>query len=153
MTQTKDQQIKIKKQVNDHSDQTSIFTKIIKRELPAKIRYEDEEFIAFDDIHPAAPIHVLLIPKHAYPSLEAVSLTDPGFHARLLLTARRVASFLGIAENYKLFMNVGARVQAVHHLHLHITGGWSLKISPAELEQTSLELHQAGLPADQVKKR
>lgn len=104
--------------------EASIFTKIIKRELPATIQYEDDEFIAINDIHPAAPVHVLVIPKKPYETLEAVDPGDAHFHARLLQVARLVAKKMGIEKNYKLNMNVGKQVQLVHHVHLHVLGGW-----------------------------
>lgn len=111
----------------------TIFTKIIAREIPAQIRYEDDQFLAFDDISPKAPIHVLLIPKTEYASLEAVDLADDQFHAKLLQTARKVANELGISDNYKLMMNVGRNVQAVHHIHVHILGGWKSTDQPDEM--------------------
>lgn len=102
----------------------SIFTKIIKREIPSNIRFEDDDFIVIDDIHPKAPVHVLIIPKKAYESLEAVELEDDLFYAKLLQTARKVAKILNTSDNYKLFMNVGKKVQDVWHLHLHLMGGY-----------------------------
>jgi histidine triad (HIT) family protein len=102
----------------------SIFSKIIKREIPSTIRFEDDDFIVIDNIYPKAPIHVLVIPKKAYESLEAVDFDNDLFYAKLLKTARLVAKDLGIADNYKLFMNVGKNVQDVHHLHLHLMGGY-----------------------------
>lgn len=102
----------------------SIFTKIIKKEIPAKVHFEDEEFIVFDDIHPQAPIHVLVVPKKQIPTLEGVAIEDSDFHANLLKTGRKVAAQLGIADNYRLVMNVGKDVQAVLHIHLHLMGGW-----------------------------
>lgn len=102
----------------------SIFTKIINREIPAKIVFEDDDFIAINDIHPKAPIHVLIIPKKAYTTLEEVDLADDHFHSKLLKTARLLAKQLNISDNYKLFMNVGKGVQDVHHLHLHLMGGY-----------------------------
>lgn len=104
---------------------SSLFTKIINREIPATIEYEDDEFIAFRDIHPRAPIHVLLVPKKEYQTLEEVDIQDAEFHGRLLLTARQVAKKLGIEGNYKLMMNVGPKMQIVPHVHLHILGGWT----------------------------
>ena len=115
----------------------TIFTKIINREIPAKIEYEDEQFIAIHDIHPAAPVHVLIIPKMALKTLEKVNIEDEQFHAQLLMTARKVANKLGISENYKLMMNVGPQVQAVHHVHLHLLGGWDHKKSIEELDKES----------------
>lgn len=105
------------------SDPT-IFTKIVNREVPATIHYEDEEFIAFNDIYPQAPIHVLVVPKHPYQSLEEVGMEDAAFHAKLLQTVRKVANKLGISENYKIQMNVGQKMQLVPHLHVHLLGGW-----------------------------
>lgn len=102
----------------------TIFSKIIDREIPASIRYEDDEFIAIDDINPQAPVHVLVIPKHPHPTLEDIPTSDADFHAQILLTGRKVANEVGIADNYKLFMNVGRRVQEVYHIHLHVLGGW-----------------------------
>lgn len=102
----------------------SVFDRIIRRELPAKIRFEDDDFIVIDDLYPKAPVHVLIIPKQAYATLEDVALDDDAFYAKLLKTARQVASDLGIAANYKLFMNVGLQVQDVPHLHLHLMGGY-----------------------------
>ncbi len=110
----------------------SIFTKIINRELPSTIEYEDDEFIVFRDIHPHAPVHVLVVPKHEYKTLEEVSLADEHFHSRLLLTARKVAKKLGIGENYKLIMNVGDQMQIVPHIHLHLMGGWDAKTMEKE---------------------
>ena len=102
----------------------SIFTKVINRELPSTILFEDDEFIAIKDIYPKAPVHVLIIPKKAYESLEAVDFDNDAFYAKLLKTARLIAKDLGIADNYKLFMNVGKKMQDVPHLHLHLMGGW-----------------------------
>jgi len=102
----------------------SIFTKIINREIPAKIVYEDDLFIAFNDITPKAPVHVLLVTKEPYPTLEDTDINDDILHAKLLQTARKVASTLGIQDNYKLVMNIGREVQQVPHVHLHIMGGW-----------------------------
>lgn len=103
----------------------SIFTKIINRELPATIHFEDDEFIAIADIHPKAPVHALVIPKHPYETLEDVDSTNDEFHAKLLKTARVVAKKLGIGENYRLVLNVGHQAQAVLHIHVHILGGWT----------------------------
>ncbi len=123
----------------------SIFTKIILRQIPASIRYEDDEFIAIDDIHPAAPIHILLIPKKPYQQLEEVDVEDEHFHARLLILARKIAKQVGIADNYKLFMNVGKRVQLIHHIHMHITGGWPATTKQKDLAASSKKMHDDGL--------
>lgn len=116
------------------SSEKTLFSKIIDREIPATIRYEDDQFIAIDDIQPIAPIHVLIISKHPYASLEDVPDTDAAFHHNLLLTARKVAKQLNIADNYKLMMNVGKRVQEIHHIHLHLLGGWDNKTNREKLD-------------------
>ena len=85
-------------------------------------------------LHPAAPIHILIIPMHAYPTLEDVP-ADSDLPAKLIKVAQQVAKEQGISKNYKLFMNVGKRLQMVHHLHLHLMGGWD---SPSPLTQTKI---------------
>ena len=113
----------------------TIFTKIIRGEIPAKVHYQDDEFFVFDDIHPKAPIHVLIVTKTPYFSLEAIPLENDAFYGKLLKVARKVAIQLGISSNYKLFMNVGEQVQGVPHLHLHLMGGWE---QPTEETKTGL---------------
>lgn len=103
---------------------SSIFTKIINHEIPSTIEYQDAEFIVIRDINPHAPIHVLVIPKKEYRTLEEVDIADEHFHSKILLVARTVAKQLGISENYKLIMNVGNQMQVVPHIHLHLMGGW-----------------------------
>ncbi len=105
----------------------SIFSQIIKRQIPASIEFEDQNFIVIHDIHPKAPVHVLIIPKKAYRNLEEVAFDDQRFYVQLLQLARHMAKQLKIADNYKLFMNVGDQVQDVQHLHLHLMGGWKQK--------------------------
>jgi histidine triad (HIT) family protein len=112
----------------------TVFTRIINRELPANIVYEDKVFIAFHDIHPKAPVHVLLVTKEPYETLEDISIENAELHGQLLVTARKVAHQLGIQENYKLFMNVGKDVQEVYHVHMHIMGGWTDQKSAAAPE-------------------
>lgn len=108
----------------------SVFSKIIAREIPATIEYEDDEFIAIRDINPKAPVHVLLVPKTEYKTLESVDFEDDTFHAKLLKLARMIAKKVGIGDNYKLVMNVGTDIQEVHHIHLHIMGGWQTDSLP-----------------------
>lgn len=109
----------------------TLFEKIIARELPAEIVYEDDEFIAFKDIHPVARVHILIVPKKAYPTLEAVPLDDL-MQLRLLQLARKLARQLDINDNYKIHLNIGDKVQAVPHLHLHLLGGFN-KETPTAL--------------------
>lgn len=124
----------------------SIFTKIINREIPAKIEYEDSEFIAIHDIHPAAPVHLLIIPKKPLETLEAVPVEDSDFHANLLKIARKLAQKMNISDNYKLMMNVGKKVQMVHHIHLHLLGGWNGGKTTEELDQESEKFAKQDVP-------
>ncbi len=102
-----------------------IFCKIINRKIPASIIYEDEKIIAFDDIKPQAPVHVLLIPKEHYASLNDVPDGDESILAHLLLKARQIAHDKGIGEDgYRLVLNTGGNSgQEVFHIHLHLLGG------------------------------
>lgn len=111
-----------------------IFCKIIGGEISGTIRYQDENWLVFDDINKIAPEHVLVVPKKHIATLEDVPLDDKNFHADLLLTARKVAKEIGISDNYKIFMNVGKRVQMVHHIHAHVYGGWSASKSDKEID-------------------
>lgn len=117
------------------SNKPSIFTQIINREIPATFHYEDDQFIVIDDIHPAAPIHVLIIPKQEIATLEDLPDSQMNLITDLFRLARKMAQQLGISKNYKLFINVGRKVQAIHHLHLHLYGGWDKTKSRAELDK------------------
>jgi len=101
----------------------TVFEKIRDREIPAQFVYEDEQVMAFRDINPVAPVHVLIVPKFPYPTLEDVPMNDQ-IMTTLIVTARQVAAQLGIDKNYRLLMNVGPGVQEVMHVHLHLLGGW-----------------------------
>ena len=101
----------------------TVFEKIRDREIPAQFEYEDEQVMAFRDAHPQAPVHVLIVPKIAYVTLEDIPPED-NIQLKLILVARQVAAKLGIAKNYRLLMNVGRQVQEVPHVHLHLLGGW-----------------------------
>jgi histidine triad (HIT) family protein len=110
----------------------TIFTRIINREIPAKIVYEDELCLAFEDIAPQAPTHVLLIPKREVASLDALDEQDAALAGHLLLVARRVARELGVAESgYRLVTNIGRDGgQSVDHLHFHLLAGRPLTWPP-----------------------
>ncbi|MBI5621409.1 histidine triad nucleotide-binding protein [Candidatus Falkowbacteria bacterium] len=102
-----------------------IFCKIINRQLPATLAYEDGEAVAFADIHPKAPVHLLIVPKQHIASLADVSESDGGLLARLLLIVQRLAVEQGISQRgYKTVINTGADGgQVVDHLHIHLLGG------------------------------
>lgn len=102
----------------------SVFTKIIQRELPADIVYEDDLVIAFRDIRPQAPVHVLIVPKAPIPTAADVTEDDEPALGRLFLAARRVAEQEGLEQGYRLIVNCKEHGhQEVYHLHLHLLGG------------------------------
>jgi histidine triad (HIT) family protein len=101
-----------------------IFCKIIKGEIPSKKVYEDEDMYAFHDIHPAAPVHLLLIPKLHIDSLASADESHTAILGKLLLLAPKLASQHGLASGFKTAIHTGRDGgQVVFHLHLHILGG------------------------------
>lgn len=110
----------------------TLFEKICAREIPASIVFEDERCIAFRDISPQAPIHILVIPRKAIPRIGMASAEDEALLGHLLLTAAAVARSEGIAESgYRLVINNGRDGgEAVPHLHIHLLGGRSLLWPP-----------------------
>ena len=103
---------------------STIFSKVIKREIPADIVYEDERCLAFRDINPQAPTHVLLVPKKEIARLIDASSDDEALLGHLLLTAGKIARQLGAGDAFRLVVNNGADAgQSVFHLHLHILAG------------------------------
>ena len=103
----------------------TIFGKIIRRELPADILYEDELVIAFRDINPQAPIHVLVCPKKPIPTADDVGEEDEASMGRVLRVATQIARDEGISDDgYRLIVNCREHGgQEVYHLHLHLLGG------------------------------
>jgi histidine triad (HIT) family protein len=101
-----------------------LFEKIIAREIPATIVYEDESVLAFRDIKPAAPVHVLIVPKKVIPRIAEAKLEDEKLLGHLLLKAAQVAEKLELKNGYRLVINNGADGgETVPHLHVHILGG------------------------------
>ena len=110
---------------------STIFSKIINREIPAKIVYEDDQCLAFHDVNPQAPTHVLLIPKKEIPRLVDAQPEDAALLGHLLLAANKVARQLGVGDAFRLVVNNGADAgQSVFHLHLHILAGRAFKWPP-----------------------
>lgn len=107
----------------------NVFLKIIRKEIPTKFLYEDEDVLAFHDIHPIAPVHVLVIPKKTIVSIAQMEEGDIPVIGKMFWVARNIARDLKISEKgYKLLIRVGRDGgQEVPHLHLHIVGGARLK--------------------------
>ena len=105
--------------------ETTIFDKILAREIPADIVYEDDQVLAFKDIAPRAPVHYLIIPQQRIATLNDASSADQALLGHMMLTAAQLAREAGIAEDgYRVQMNVNkGGGQVVYHIHLHMFGG------------------------------
>jgi histidine triad (HIT) family protein len=102
-----------------------LFCKIAAREIPSDVVLDTPEVLAFNDLHPVAPVHALVIPKKHLTSLHEASPEDAGLLGQLLLAAREVAEKLGLATSgYRLVVNTGPDAgQSVFHVHVHVLGG------------------------------
>ena len=102
----------------------SIFKRIIDKEIPAKIVYEDDLCLVFHDVSPQAPVHVVVIPKKELVSIDDVDEADAALVGHLFVMMRRVAAELGLAAGYRVVTNTGRDAgQVVQHLHFHLLGG------------------------------
>ena len=103
----------------------TIFSKIIRREIPSDIVHQDELVTAFRDLSPQAPTHILIVPNHLIPTMADVSAADEATLGRMMSVAARIADEEGIAaEGYRLIVNCGEHGgQEVLHLHMHLLGG------------------------------
>lgn len=109
----------------------TIFSKIIDREVPADIVYEDELCLAFRDVNPQAPFHVLVIPKQQIEMLSQATESDQVLLGHLMLVAAKIAGAEGYADAFRIAINNGAEVgQTVFHLHLHVLGGRDFRWPP-----------------------
>jgi histidine triad (HIT) family protein len=103
---------------------TTIFSKIINRELPAEIIFENERIIVIKDLHPVAPIHLLIISKKEIPCLQKLKSEDLPLLAEMVSIVQELAQQFGIAEGYRLLTNNGeSSGQTILHLHFHLIGG------------------------------
>ena len=110
---------------------TTLFGKIIRREIPADIVYEDELCLAFRDINPQAPVHVLVIPKKEIDRLSGATAEDQALLGHMMLAAGKIARQLGVGDAFRLVVNNGEEAgQSVFHLHLHILAGRKLRWPP-----------------------
>ena len=109
-----------------------IFCKIVRGEIEAGVVYEDEDVMAFRDLHPKAPLHVLIIPRRHIASVNNVEAEDAAVLGRLFVAARAVAESEGVAKTgYRLVMNTGSHAgQTVDHIHLHILAGRAMTWPP-----------------------
>ena len=109
----------------------NIFLKILSKEIPAKIIHEDELCIAFHDITPQAPVHVLLIPRKEIRTHDQIGEDDAPLLGHMHVVAARLAAKLGLADGYRLVVNCRERAgQTVPHLHMHLLGGRDLHWPP-----------------------
>ena len=109
----------------------TIFSKIIDRKIPARIEHEDDRCLAFHDVAPQAPTHVLVIPKKPIPSLSDLDAADGPLVGHLVMVATQLAGKLGLGGGYRLVVNCGRDGgQSVDHLHVHLLGGRSLGWPP-----------------------
>ena len=101
----------------------TIFSKIIRKEIPADVVYEDDLALAFRDVNPQAPVHILIIPKQPIVSIATATTEDENLLGHLLLIVKRVATQEGLTEGYRVVINTGNDGgQTVFHLHLHLLG-------------------------------
>jgi len=109
-----------------------LFCAIVAGDIPADIVYRDDEAVAFRDIDPKAPVHVLVIPAAHHATAADLSIADPALGGRLLALAGRVAADEGVAESgYRIVTNTGEGAgQSVHHVHFHVLGGRDLTWPP-----------------------
>ena len=109
----------------------TIFKRIIDKEIPARIVFEDDWCLAFHDVNPQAPTHVLVIPKTEIASLDDIGVDDQLILGHLLLIIRKLAEQLGLTGGYRVVVNCGADAgQTVPHLHLHLLGGREFQWPP-----------------------
>lgn len=107
----------------------TLFTKIINREIPGDIVYEDDHVVAFRDITPIAPTHILIVTRHEIAGI--ASLPDEGDHMYILNAAKKIAEKEGLTDGYRLVINQGESAgQSVPHLHAHLIGGRNLGWPP-----------------------
>ncbi|KAF1474935.1 Histidine triad nucleotide-binding protein 1, partial [Eudyptula minor novaehollandiae] len=109
----------------------TIFGKIIRKEIPANIIYEDEQCLAFHDISPQAPTHFLVIPKKPIVRLSEAEDSDESLLGHLMIVGKKCAAHLGLTNGFRMVVNEGPEGgQSVYHVHLHVLGGRQLGWPP-----------------------
>ena len=115
----------------DSKTDNCIFCKIVRGEIPAKKAYEDDDVVAFHDLNPQAPTHVLIVPRKHLASLDEATDADEALLGRIALAARKLARDLGVASGYRVVNNCGESAgQSVFHIHFHLLGGRPLGWPP-----------------------
>ena len=113
------------------SNEDCVFCKIVAGEIPTDFVHEHDDVVAFRDLNPQAPVHVLIIPRKHIPSMDDATADHDVILGRMLLAAREIAAKEGIAGAYRLVNNCGAPAgQSVFHLHLHLLGGRGMSWPP-----------------------
>jgi histidine triad (HIT) family protein len=108
-----------------------VFCRIVRGEAPARLIYQDDDVTAFHDLHPQAPVHVLIVPNRHIVGVAEVERADESILGTLFTVARQVAEDLGVADGYRLVANNGPLAgQSVFHLHLHLLGGRPFRWPP-----------------------
>ena len=108
-----------------------VFCRIVRGEAPARLVYQDEDVTAFHDLHPRAPVHILIVPNRHITGVAQVESADAGLLGKLFVVARRLAEQEDIVNGYRLVVNNGPRAgQSVFHLHVHLLGGRLLRWPP-----------------------
>ena len=109
-----------------------IFCKIARHEIPSQVVYEDDDLLAFRDVKPAAPVHVLIIPKKHISMLTELTEEDAGLMGKVMLTAKKLAESLEVSESgFRLVANQGVQAgQSVFHIHFHLLGGRAMSWPP-----------------------
>jgi len=110
----------------------TIFEKIARREIPAAIVHEEEDFFAFKDVNPQAPVHVLIVPKRVIPGIGGSEAGDAELLGRMLVASKEIARKLGVFESgYRLVVNHGSDAgESVPHVHIHLLGGRAMAWPP-----------------------
>jgi histidine triad (HIT) family protein len=108
-----------------------LFCRVVSGDVPADVVSESERFVAFRDVSPQAPVHVLVIPREHHADVTAFAGADPGLAGELLAVAAQVARELGVGDAFRLVLNTGAQAgQSVFHVHAHVLGGRPLRWPP-----------------------
>lgn len=113
-------------------EEETVFSQIIEKKKPAEIIYEDEEVVAFKDINPQAPVHVLIVPRKPIPKLTDADESDTAILGKMVMIARQIAKDFGLDQDgFRLLLNEGKNGgQTIYHLHFHLLGGRRLMWPP-----------------------